>query len=646
MREKKHIRVYDLNMNLVAILENAYKIGYEVETNNLWRCWFTLPLNDPKKEEVTVKRFIELYDHDKYIGKFVINPKRTIKNENTREITFECEHVLSLLHSDVLFGYHQYTNYTTKQVLEGLLEAQETRHWQLGTVEFTRYFHYAWEHEDSLLNALFSVPKPFDESYIWTWDDTKYPFTLNLVRPSDVKVDVVRAGKNLKGIEIEVDPTNIINRIYPLGYGEGVNQLTIKEVNGGVEYLEDSESIQKYGLQKKIWVDRRFEDPDSLKASAQAFLDKYKEPLKTVAIDLIDYRHLDPYKVLDYNVGDIIGVYDEDTDTNTDLRIMKIKKNDIYGNPFDIQMEIGNVRENIGITITDLQKKQLVNDTYSQGSTNILAYSYNDNCSPTHPVIIKFYIPDDVVNINTLDLTFETTNFRAYSRATKGGGATIVSTTTAAGGGTSTTTAAGGGTTTTTASGGGTSTTTAAGGNHTHLMFAHSTQTTTPGSDTWHEYYAYGDANQQSAARVVIGGTLGGDLYTRGSSGNHTHSFSTDPHTHSFTLDDHTHNLTLNPHTHEVSVQLPDHTHDIQHEIYILDELPTSVTIKVDGNTVTYNSTSGENIDLIPYLSKDDSGRIQRGRWATVEIYPNSLGRINANVISRLFIQSRKGITI
>lgn len=197
----KHLRIYDIKMNLVAILENAYKIGYEKETNNLWTFSFSLPLDDPKRFEVKPKYFIELYDHDKYIGKFIVNPKKTVKNESDQSITYNCEHVLSTFHSDVLFRYHQKTNWTTKDVLQYLIDQQEIKHWKLGTVAFTKYFEYAWENEDSLLNALISVPKPFNESYLWTWDDTKYPFTLNLVRATDEKIDIIRYGKNLKGIE-------------------------------------------------------------------------------------------------------------------------------------------------------------------------------------------------------------------------------------------------------------------------------------------------------------------------------------------------------------------------------------------------------------------------------------------------------------
>ncbi|MEK4894170.1 phage tail spike protein [Bacillus sp. FSL M7-0996] len=655
----RHIRVFDINMNLMAILENAYKIGYTKITNGLWTCSFSLPLNDPKRLEVTPKRFIELYDHDKYIGKFIINPKKTVKNESDQSITYNCEHVWSTLHSDVLFRYHQLTNWTTRDVLQYLINKQEVKHWKLGTVEFTRYFHYTWENEDSLLNALVSVPKPFNESYLWTWDDTKYPFTINLVRATDEKVDVIRYGKNLKGIEKDEDPTGLITRIYPMGYGEGVNQLGIEKVNGGVPYLQAEQSIiDKYGIHKRIWVDRRFEDAESLKASGGGLLEQYKKPLVTVSVDCIDYELIDPYKIVKYDVSKIVGVYDQDTDTNDDLRIMKLSKPDIYGDPSNIQFEIGNVRDDIGTTITDLQKKQLVNDTYSQGSTNIDSRDFQDNCDPEHPAIIRFQIPNDVMNVNELLLTFETLRFRAYERAIKGGGAVVGSTSagggtvasTSAGGSIVQSTSSGGSSTQTSTSGGGSVQTSSGGGDHVHKMF-HGGGIMPAEPTTIGLYTAFSDPGRNTAASFYAKGT-GSSFYTHGSSGDHTHSLTIPNHQHSITISSHQHSITLPDHQHEVhlnphshEIQLPDHTHEIEFGIFELNETPSKVTITVDGNVLPFDSTSGQDINLVPYLAKDNSGKLQRGRYVEIKITPNKLARINATVTGRLFIQSRSGGT-
>ncbi|MFC0271135.1 phage tail spike protein [Metabacillus herbersteinensis] len=649
----KHIHVYDINMNLVAILDKAYKIGYALENNNIWTCHFTLPLNDTKRHEVTVKRFIELWDHEKYIGKFIIQPTKTVKNDNDRSITYTCEHVLGTLHSEVLFRYHQFTNFTTRQVLQALIDMQEVKHWNLGIVEFERFFHYAWENEDSLLNGIISVPKPFNESYLWDWDDTVYPFILNLVVPDDEKVDDIRYRKNLKGIDKEVDPYNIVNRIYPLGYGEGINQLGIEKVNSGVPYLEDAESIAKYGIHKRVWVDRRFEDATSLKASGQAILDENKEPKVTVSVDCIDYELIDPYKLVKYEISKIVGVKDEDTDTDIDLRIMKISKSDIYGNPSDIKFDLGNVREDLNTTITDLQKKQLVNETYSQGSTNIDSHDYSDNCDSLNPAVIRFYLPDDLVNVNTMTLTYEVEEFRAYSQATEGGGATVQSTSsggavvdsTSSGGASTQTSSSGGNSTqTSTSGGGGTVTSNSGGGTSLTSGFASPdffvySSTPLPLTDVTFEnhYHSTEITDQLNHAHSVTIPNHSHDV----SVPNHSHSVTIPAHTHSVDIPAHTHSINIPNHTHDIT--LPDHVHDIKHGIYKLSTTPASVEILVDGNSVPITTTSGQDIDIIPFLSVDSGGRINRGQWHEVTIKPNGLGRVNANIISRLFIQSRIG---
>lgn len=43
------------------------------------------------------------------------------------------------------------------------------------------------------------------------------------------------------------------------------------------------------------------------------------------------------------------------------------------------------------------------------------------------------------------------------------------------------------------------------------------------------------------------------------------------------------------------------------------------------------------------YLSKDDSGKIQRGTWHTVEVLPDTMSRIVGAVFSQTFCNSRGG---
>lgn len=103
--------------------------------------------------------------------------------------------------------------------------------------------------------------------------------------------------------------------------------------------------------------------------------------------------------------------------------------------------------------MSDLKRKQEINETYSQGATNILNYSYQDNCEKAYPAEIEFFLDDDVFHVNTVELTFKTKRYRGYTKAVKGGGATVKST--SAGGASTQTSSAGGGSVVSSSAGGG-----------------------------------------------------------------------------------------------------------------------------------------------------------------------------------------------
>lgn len=627
------IRVLNQQRQPVAILENAYGISYEKRLNEIWSASFSLPLDDSKNAECQQLNYVELTDDltGEYIGLFRIIPSATRKLSTTNEVNYECEHVIATLLDDVLFEYHQTTNWTTRQNIDYLLGKQTDGNWQLGACDFTRYFHYKWEDENGLLGPLFSIAQPFDEQYVWTYDTQSYPWTVSLVRPETQVTCEIRYGKNQREIELDIDPANIVNRLYPKGYGEGVNQLTIRSVNANKPYLEDADSIAKYGLKSYVWVDRRFEDVNSLKASAQALLNEWAMPKVSYRIKAVDLSSITGVDADKLRLGRVVRMFDPDIGT-FEARIVGEAKADIVGSPGEIELEIANKTADLGTTAADIERRQQINEVYAQGATNIDSHDYNDNADQSNPAAIRFYLPEEMVRVNKLDLTYETAEFRTYGKATEGGGATA------------TTTASGGGTTATSSSGGGVSTSTASGGS--------STQTSSSGGGTTTTSSIVDFENNVLQTQAPISGTPF-DTHTHAIIGasnlshshsvttpNHTHSVSIPAHTHDFSTPNHSHSVNIPSHTHDFSI--PNHTHEIQHGIYKLNRTPTSVTIKVDGNTVPYTAISGENIDLIPYLAADSSGKVIRG-WHTVEITPNDLGRITAQITTQFFLQSRGG---
>lgn len=625
-------QVFDRNMNRLAYLDNAMSVSYALETNSLWTATFTMPADDKKNTYCQPLNYVEIFDGDERIDLFRIIGEDLERSDGATRF-YNCEHVLATLLNDVLFQYHQYggTGIRTAEVLNYILSRQTVKNWTLAACEFTRYFEYNWENS-TLLAALFAVPECFDSDYLWTWDTTGYPWSISLVAPGEALKSEIRYAKNMTNIKKTQDASGIANRIYALGYGEGVNQLTIKSVNGGLPYVEDALSVEKYGLCSTILVDTRFEVAENLKAYASQILRECAEPYVSYEIGAIDLHRLTGDAFSRFRPGEIVRVVDDEDGVNLRTRIVSVTKEDAQGDPGNVTVTLANKSKDIAGSISDLQSRALIGETYAQGSTNQQIYNFTDNADTSHPATLKLYISDSVVRINKMLLNIQFEPFRAFERAVKGGGGQ----TTSSGGGQ--TTSSGGGSTT--SAGGGS--TTSAGGGQTSSGTALESSNVLPSETNGQAVHNHGLSRN---ARLAIVDTqlniVGYESFVW--SGAHVHPSHThriSAHTHE--VNDHTHRVSAHTHTvkdHTHTIQ--DHTHAIEFGIYE-GARASKATIKVDGTTIPAQS-SYDDIDIVNYLSKDDSGKIRRNTWHTVEILPDTMSRIVGAVFCQTFCNSRGG---
>ena len=606
------IRVYDSNMRKLAYLENAYNIGYSLKLNELWTAQFTLPATDQKNIYCQPFNYVEIFDGGERIELFRIMPS-TLTRNSEGNIVYQCEHVLATLMDDVLFQYHQIGNIGvgTVSVLRYILDHQLTKRWQLRNCDFDRRFEYKWENEN-LLSALFSVPQPFNEDYRWEFDTTGTTWRLDLKRlPTQFVADIIYK-KNMIEIKKEVDPSTIVTRLYCLGYGEGDNQLNICSVNGGIPYLEANTAT--YGIKSSILVDRRFENAETLKAYGQSILDELKNPFKSYSVRAIDLHRKSPSKYERYFPGDIVRVIDKEDNIIENLPIVTVSKSDITGAPGDIEVEIAKKTRDIASSISSLQDRTRINEVYAQGATNQMIVPFADNADESNPATMKIYIPDTMVRINRLVLNYQLEPFRAYSKAVGGGGASVQST--SSGGGSSQSTSSGGGSYDSTGSGGG----------------GYRTTDTDDSRNIWDlgGSYSIGDVTS------LVDGHSHGIVPHRHP---HSHSVNIPSHSHTFNIPNHTHSVNIPNHTHSISI--PNHTHELQFGIY-QGTTADQVTVKVDGKAMP-PVQPGQDIDIIPYLSVDAGGKVQRNTWHEVDIIPNRMTRVVANIFMQIFTNSRGG---
>lgn len=738
-------RVYDQNMQLLAVLENADKVGYVLKSNDLSTATLSLPTPDPKNEYMAAHNIVRIYDGDEEVGLFRIVGAPSSSSAIAGWTEYSLEHVIATLVDDVLFGYHEIggVGILTRDVANYILARQQTVRWQLGRCDFSDQYAYKFENTN-LLAALFSLGNVLTEEYQYEYDTSTTPWTVNIVRADSDTGCEIRYRRNMQEITRSMDASALVTRLYLLGYGEGVNQLTVKGVNGGLPYIE-ADTVSVWGVKSSVYADTTIEDPETLLARGRAVLKELKNPYMAYTASAVDLYRLTGLQWDKYLPGKLVHVIDEASGVDFTARIVTKTKGDVYGDPGGVELEIANRVRDIADSINRIAERQGIAELYSQGATNLYSQQYADNADANHPAAMRFFVPSGCVRINSVLLSWSLSSFRAYETGAAAGGG---SQTTSADGGGSTQTSSAGGATTATSAGGGSTTVTVEGleeseagvtggpldihgvstknltgvmcdaqgneanyvgygGAHSHTVNSHSHGMV---------HYHYGPSHRHNMshthslnghkhsvsvdyvpASVTSGGNSGdtggssssntgyggADLTGRPKDGSgdsnidntgtaspgtseastHTHyaghyhnmehvhnvsvvvkipaqEIAIPSHTHSVTLGSHTHSVDIPSHSHGVS--FPDHTHSIVYGIYEGGSAQ-NVTVRVDGQAVPAEALTANELDVAAYLGKDQDGKITRGTWHQIEIVPDALTRIEANLFVQAFVQSVGG---
>lgn len=123
----------------------------------------------------------------------------------------------------------------------------------------------------------------------------------------------IMLSKNLKSFKKQIDPTEIISRVYVYGKTlEDENntdigvvsapRLDMSSVNGGKTYLEDKELIDEFGIQEGVLTYNDISKPKNLLRRAKSFFEGQRAAKQTYNVEAVDLSLLD--KTIDqFEVG-------------------------------------------------------------------------------------------------------------------------------------------------------------------------------------------------------------------------------------------------------------------------------------------------------------------------------------------------------
>lgn len=641
-------RLYNRNMQLVAVLENATQISYTKKYNDFYTCSFKMPIEDPKTALCETHFIVDIFDGNKNIGKFrIIEQPESQIGQNGSYVSFSCQHVIAFLLNDVIDGYLQIggSGFTTPMVINTLLEKQSVKRWKLGTCHPYYQFQYSWQNTN-VCDALFSVTGCFESPYHWEYDTSSYPWTINLISQSQQPSCVIVRKRNMTSMKRSKDSTQLCTRLYCKGNGEGVNQLDIKQVNNGLPYI-DASTISQYGIMSAHFIDTTINDASTLLAKGKQVLEMYCRPRYTYNVKAVDLSRITGNSIDSFDQGLYVRVIDKQKNNNIDARIVQVTKNDVDGDPLDIDVTISNKSSDTADTIEQLARRTAISSQYSQGATNLYCTQFADNADQSNGAVLKFYVPETCARINKVLLNWDCQNFRAYSKATSS--SQKWDSTSQADQGIVTTLSGGQASVsvrpqldvsvqiTSPVTGGSYNVYTSESGAHAH---------------TWSDSFDWGHTHSVSQGAPSTGGVsnystkyVGGNTSNDGSHShefNHSHNAIVNVNGYDVTVQipQHRHDLQLQPHTHKF--QMPAHSHGIAYGIF-KGSKASMCTMKIDGAIVGTSGNSGKDIDIVQHLAKDSSGKITRGTWHTIQILPNTMSRVVASLFVQAFVTSYEG---
>lgn len=649
-----------MNRRKTAVLQNAYSITETKDLNKIYSLSFSMPADDEKAQ------FIQPFHYARYgeDGELYRIIKSETKIDDKSVLSVTCEHVIAVLCDNLMFGdvgfpppdYDWDGGFRTRDAIEFLLAKQTAQNWVLDECDFDRKFEYLWSQEN-ILNALYSIPKEFSKGYKWVFDTGVYPWKVSLKEIDETKHPeyYIRAKRNLLSSGTTQEFADICTRLYPLGYGEGVNQLNISELNNGVPYLESpQEIIDLYGIKEKVLVDRRFENAESLIEYGRTMLEGLQTPGFSKTFSVVDLYPITGTDIDNARPGDICRM----TEDNTVTYITKTKR--VIDDPGNLDIELSTKATDVADTIADLADRIRIESVYAQGSTQLYQHSKDANATSEKGAVISLYFPSEMRQINKVMLKIELKAFRSYSQATNSSSEVVKA---SESGGGSVATANDGGGSATVGAGAGSSSINIS--NTVNMSWGLGGNTVPIKSSGGIGGVTFGP-NDGAGGAVTNGpnsDSFAGHSHTLGYSPEHTHSFNVSAPTFYFTLQDlnHTHSVNWNgvgSHSHSVSfkahshsVPLPAHTHDVKipaHShtitsgIFESSERSSRFDIYIGGTIrASVNSTSFDG-DITEWLL-NDSRQVPRNSWINVEIRPDKLAYVVSSVFVQGFVQSRGG---
>ena len=381
---------------------------------------FTLPFMNPGYNQVvelaTKVKVFDTRDNSVVFSGRILDIKEGMDSngEFTKECT--CESAMGYL-NDTHIRRITYTNKSPAFILSDLLskhnaKVDASRQIQIGTVEPTQNITIDYNYETTL-NGIIKLRNILNGDLLVR--ETNGVLYLDYLNQQGANNSVqIRLGHNQQRLINEYDASNVVTRLIPLGYGEGINQLDITSVNGGLDYIEDTAAQAQYGVIEGQATNKDLQDATTLKIWGQTQLSQNSQPALKVECDMLDLSTIGIDSQL--NLGDTAEIINDVMNFDVFARVVE-KETDLLA-PYNPKLAIDTQPLRLTDSLVEMKAKSLSLENAPQGGVYIDTFGYAENIDADHPFTLPVWLSPDIINVNRVRLHIDGQPYRAYSTAT------------------------------------------------------------------------------------------------------------------------------------------------------------------------------------------------------------------------------------
>lgn len=406
--EETHINIASTNKRAPRITGTIHK-----EINAVDDFSFLISANNPGIHKInalsTLVEVINTKTNELEFKGRVLLPVPNMDSNGLISMKVTCESELGYL-MDSIAMYAEFHDISVRDYLSKLIENHNNqvsadKRFEVGIIEITANLYRFWSYGTTLETIKEDlIDKLGGEIRIRYENNVRYLDYLNEI--GSHSNTEIRLAKNLITLEQEQDPTELVTRLIPLGskLEDSDERLTIGSINNGLNYIDDTDLISKFGIivKTETWDD--VTEQTNLLRKGQEFLknnNKIKKAHKVSALDLsligLDFES---FKVGNYHpvINELMGI-------DEDLRIVAQKI--VIESPESSDLTIGDEFVNLKdyqLKADRTQKKlEKVSDTLN-GTVNVVT-----NVT-TEVINLNGVVTDTVENLgNTNDNLLELT---------------------------------------------------------------------------------------------------------------------------------------------------------------------------------------------------------------------------------------------